>query len=110
MRPRRNFLEGEGQGNVISLLRKGRLGRCSYDQQAFAAFRAISLRFGADNFTARAFPPFTPPSFLRATAAGFSLERGLLLGGFPDRPPGDLLENGSGGQDRIGRILPAGRA
>lgn len=36
-----------------------------------AAFLAISERFFADSFFARAGPPFLPPSLPRATAAGF---------------------------------------
>jgi hypothetical protein len=36
-----------------------------------AAFRAIALRLFGDSFSARAFPPFNPPSFPSATAAGF---------------------------------------
>src|SRR2546423_7651336 len=34
----------------------------------------ISLRRAADNFAARAFPPFNPPKRPRATAAGFLVE------------------------------------
>jgi len=36
-----------------------------------AARWAIAFLRSGDNFSARAFPPFTPPSFPRATAAGF---------------------------------------
>lgn len=39
--------------------------------RAAAAFRAISARRSLDSFFARAGPPFIPPSFPRATAAGF---------------------------------------
>ena len=38
---------------------------------AAAAFLAISDLFLADSFSARAFPPFSPPSLPKATAAGF---------------------------------------
>lgn len=40
-------------------------------QRALAALRAISLRRDALNFSARAGPPFLPPSWPSATAAGF---------------------------------------
>ena|SRR2546422_5435187 len=36
-----------------------------------AAFRAICLRLLPDSLSARAFPPFRPPSLPSATAAGF---------------------------------------
>jgi hypothetical protein len=39
--------------------------------RAAAAFFAISDRFLADSFAARALPPFLPPSLPNATAAGF---------------------------------------
>jgi hypothetical protein len=42
-------------------------------QRALAAFRAISRRSAAVSALALAGPPFLPPSFPRATAAGFFL-------------------------------------
>lgn len=39
--------------------------------RALAAFFAIDFRLAADSFSARAFPPFCPPSRPRATAWGF---------------------------------------
>lgn len=36
-----------------------------------AALRAIAFRFFGESFSARAFPPFSPPSRPNATAAGF---------------------------------------
>lgn len=41
------------------------------DHLALAAFRALAVLSAADNFAARAFPPFIPPSRPRATAAAF---------------------------------------
>ncbi len=38
---------------------------------ASTAFRAISLRRSGESFEARILPPFDPPSFPNATAAGF---------------------------------------
>ena len=40
-------------------------------QRFAAALFAIAPRFAGDDFAARALPPFRPPSFSRATAAGF---------------------------------------
>ena len=40
-------------------------------QRASAAFRALRFRCAAVSFRARAFPPFSPPSRPRATAAAF---------------------------------------
>ena len=40
-------------------------------QRAAAAFLAIIFRLRGDSAAARALPPFAPPSFPRATAAGF---------------------------------------
>ena len=37
----------------------------------FAAFFAIAFRFAGESASALAFPPLAPPSFPRATAAGF---------------------------------------
>jgi hypothetical protein len=45
--------------------------------RARAAFSAIALRCSRLSFLARAGPPFLPPSFPRATAAGFFLWRGF---------------------------------
>jgi hypothetical protein len=39
--------------------------------RAFAAFAAIRFLAAAESFSARALPPFNPPSRPRATAAGF---------------------------------------
>src|SRR5919112_4517047 len=39
--------------------------------RALAALRAISLRCSAVSFSARALPPFFPPSLPSSTAAGF---------------------------------------
>jgi hypothetical protein len=41
------------------------------DQRATAALRALALRSAADSLAARAFPPFSPPSRPKATAAAF---------------------------------------
>jgi hypothetical protein len=41
-----------------------------------AALRAISLRRFGESAAALAFPPFDPPSFPRATAAGFFFRAG----------------------------------
>jgi hypothetical protein len=41
------------------------------DQRTVAAFLAICLRRLAESFSALAFPPFSPPSRPRDTAAGF---------------------------------------
>jgi hypothetical protein len=46
------------------------------DQRDFAAFLAICLRFLAVRASARAFPPFNPPSLPSATAAGFLVGTG----------------------------------
>jgi len=51
-------------------------------QRAKAALRALSFRCFADNFCARALPPFKPPSLPSATAAGFFFV--LELSGMPD--------------------------
>ena len=40
-------------------------------QRAKTALRAISVLRLAESFAARALPPFWPPSFPKATAAGF---------------------------------------
>lgn len=42
--------------------------RCHLD---WAAFRAIAFLLLADNFSALALPPLSPPNLPRATAAGF---------------------------------------
>lgn len=49
---------------------------CEADQRAAAAFRAISLRCSGVSFSARALPPFLPPSRPSSTAAGFLLSFG----------------------------------
>lgn len=49
-------------------------------QRARAAFLALSARSSAVIFAARAFPPFAPPSFPSATAAGFFSRSGLGSG------------------------------
>src|SRR4030095_6382482 len=48
--------------------------------RARAAFSAIALRCSRLSFLAQAGPPFLPPSFPRATAAGFFLWRGFEVG------------------------------
>lgn len=53
------------------------------DQRLAAAFFAISVRFLADSFAARAGPPFFPPSFPSATAAGFFCGSGAGGGALP---------------------------
>jgi len=45
--------------------------RVVFAQRALAASRAICLRLRADNFSARAFPPFDAPSADNACACGF---------------------------------------
>jgi hypothetical protein len=42
-----------------------------FPQRAAAAFLAISARLRGESFSARALPPFDPPSLPSATAAGF---------------------------------------
>lgn len=49
-----------------------------------AAFEAISFRFSADKLLALALPPLRPPSFPKATAAGFFFGFGRTTGsGWP---------------------------
>jgi hypothetical protein len=43
----------------------------AFDQRAWTAFRAISLRRSGLSFAARSFPPLDPPILPRATACGF---------------------------------------
>jgi hypothetical protein len=52
-------------------------GFCFYRSHlALAAFCAIRFFSSGDNFAALAFPPLDPPSFPRATAAGFFILTG----------------------------------
>jgi hypothetical protein len=56
-----------------SRIRKYFLQLFFFDHRAKAAFLALAFRSAADSFAARAFPPFSPPSRPRATAAAFFL-------------------------------------
>ena len=51
--------------------KKEKGGGYSLFQRACAAILAMRDRSRADNFSARALPPFDAPSLLSATAAGF---------------------------------------
>ena len=54
-----------------------------FAHRAAAAFLAIAFRFGAVNVAALAGPPFAPPSFPSATAAGFFCGSGGGGGALP---------------------------
>jgi len=66
--------------------RRGEMGAysaCFFFQRAAAAFRALSARSSGVIFAALAAPPFAPPSFPRATAAGFFSRSGSGGGASP---------------------------
>jgi hypothetical protein len=66
--------------------------------RVLAAFRAIAFRRFGDRFAALAFPPLLPPSFPRATAAGF----------FPLIFAGALPFSASGAVGTASRIMSVG--